>query len=80
MPGRSGRAEGEILNVMGRMLNLKGELVRNAKVEGLAGQRSWALHASEREAARLAGAHQRMQGLLAEKNILLRGMYGWRTP
>jgi hypothetical protein len=44
MPGRPGRAEGEILNVMGRMLN-KGEPVRNAKVEGLAGQRSWALMA-----------------------------------
>jgi protocatechuate 3,4-dioxygenase beta subunit len=33
VPGRSGRAEGEILNVMGRVLNLKGEPVRNAKVE-----------------------------------------------
>jgi protocatechuate 3,4-dioxygenase beta subunit len=31
--GRSGRAEGLILNVMGRVLNLKGEPVRNAKVE-----------------------------------------------
>ena len=33
VPGRSGRAEGEILNVMGRVLNLNGEPVRNAKVE-----------------------------------------------
>src|ERR1700732_5210778 len=33
VPGRPGRAEGEILNVMGRVLNMKGEPVRNAKVE-----------------------------------------------
>ena len=33
VPGRPSRAEGEILNVMGRVLNLKGEPVRNAKVE-----------------------------------------------
>src|SRR5438067_4166811 len=33
VPGRSGRAEGEILNVMGRVLNLKSEPVRNAKIE-----------------------------------------------
>jgi protocatechuate 3,4-dioxygenase beta subunit len=32
-PGRSGRAEGQVLNVMGRVLNLSGEPVRNAKVE-----------------------------------------------
>jgi protocatechuate 3,4-dioxygenase, beta subunit len=32
-PGRPGRAEGQVLNVMGRVLNLKGEPVRNAKVE-----------------------------------------------
>src|SRR5882672_1585537 len=31
--GRSGRAEGQILNVMGKVLNLAGEPVRNAKVE-----------------------------------------------
>lgn len=31
--GRSARAEGQILNVMGRVLNLKGEPVRSAKVE-----------------------------------------------
>ena len=31
--GRPGRAEGLVLNVMGRVLNLKGEPVRNAKVE-----------------------------------------------
>jgi Dioxygenase len=31
--GRPGRAEGQILTVMGRVLNLKGEPVRNAKVE-----------------------------------------------
>jgi protocatechuate 3,4-dioxygenase, beta subunit len=31
--GRSGRAEGQVLNVMGRVLNLSGEPVRNAKVE-----------------------------------------------
>ena len=33
LPGRSGRAEGQILNVMGKVLNLAGEPVRNAKVE-----------------------------------------------
>src|SRR3977135_3846037 len=31
--GRSGRAEGQVLNVMGRVLNLAGEAVRHAKVE-----------------------------------------------
>ena len=31
--GRPGRAQGQVLNVMGRVLNLKGEPVRNAKVE-----------------------------------------------
>jgi protocatechuate 3,4-dioxygenase beta subunit len=31
--GRSGRAEGQVLNVMGRVLNLAGEPMRNAKVE-----------------------------------------------
>jgi len=31
--GRSGRAEGQVLNVMGRVLNLAGEPIRNAKVE-----------------------------------------------
>jgi protocatechuate 3,4-dioxygenase beta subunit len=33
VPGRPGRAEGQVLNVMGRVLNVKGEPVRNAKVE-----------------------------------------------
>src|SRR3974377_2108585 len=33
VPGRSGRAEGQVLNVIGRVLNLSGEPVRNAKVE-----------------------------------------------
>jgi len=33
VPGRSGRAEGQVINVMGRVLNLAGEPVRNAKVE-----------------------------------------------
>jgi protocatechuate 3,4-dioxygenase, beta subunit len=33
VPGRSGRAEGQVLNVMGRVLNLSGEPVRNAKIE-----------------------------------------------
>src|SRR6266702_8790091 len=33
VPGRPGRAKGQVLNVMGRVLNLKGEPVRNAKVE-----------------------------------------------
>src|SRR3984893_3645805 len=33
VPGRSGRAEGQVLMVMGRVLNLSGEPVRNAKVE-----------------------------------------------
>src|SRR5438477_11474786 len=31
--GRSGRAEGQVLNVIGRVLNLAGEPVRTAKVE-----------------------------------------------
>ena len=33
VPGRSGRAEGQVLNVMGRVLNLSGEPVRNARIE-----------------------------------------------
>lgn len=33
VPGRPGRAEGLVLNVAGRVLNLKGESVRNAKIE-----------------------------------------------
>ena len=33
IPGRSGRAEGQVLNVVGQVLNLAGEPVRNAKVE-----------------------------------------------
>jgi protocatechuate 3,4-dioxygenase, beta subunit len=32
-PGRPGRAEGLVLNVMGRVLNLKGAPVRNATIE-----------------------------------------------
>jgi protocatechuate 3,4-dioxygenase, beta subunit len=31
--GRSGHAAGQVLNVMGRVLNLEGEPVRNAKIE-----------------------------------------------
>jgi Dioxygenase len=33
VPGRTGRAEGQILNVMGRVLNIKGEPVRGTKLE-----------------------------------------------
>src|SRR5947207_1865254 len=33
VPGRPGRAAGLVLNVVGRVLNLKGEPVRNANVE-----------------------------------------------
>jgi protocatechuate 3,4-dioxygenase, beta subunit len=33
MAGRSGRAEGQVLYVMGRVLNLAGQPVRNAKIE-----------------------------------------------
>jgi protocatechuate 3,4-dioxygenase, beta subunit len=33
IPGRPGRAEGQVINVMGRVLNLLGEPVRDAKVE-----------------------------------------------
>jgi hypothetical protein len=33
VPGRPGRAAGLVLNVMGRVLNLRGEPVRNAKVK-----------------------------------------------
>jgi len=32
-PGRQGRAQGQVLNVMGRVLNLSGEPVRDAKIE-----------------------------------------------
>jgi protocatechuate 3,4-dioxygenase beta subunit len=32
-PGRSGRAAGQVLDVTGQVLNLKGEPVRNAKIE-----------------------------------------------
>jgi len=33
LPGRNGRAAGQVLNVMGRVLNIKGEPVRGAKLE-----------------------------------------------
>jgi protocatechuate 3,4-dioxygenase beta subunit len=33
VPGRPGRAEGQLLNVTGRVLNIKGEPVRGAKLE-----------------------------------------------
>jgi protocatechuate 3,4-dioxygenase beta subunit len=33
LPGRAGRAEGQVLNVTGRVLNIKGEPVRGAKLE-----------------------------------------------
>jgi protocatechuate 3,4-dioxygenase, beta subunit len=33
LPGKPGRASGQILNVMGRVLNVKGEPVRGAKLE-----------------------------------------------
>ena len=33
LPGKSGRASGQILNVMGRVLNVKGEPVRGATLE-----------------------------------------------
>src|SRR5690348_14371615 len=33
VPGRSGRAAGQILNVMGRVLNTAGEPVRGATIE-----------------------------------------------
>jgi protocatechuate 3,4-dioxygenase, beta subunit len=33
VPGRAGRANGQVLNVIGRVLNLAGEPVRNAKIE-----------------------------------------------
>jgi protocatechuate 3,4-dioxygenase, beta subunit len=33
VPGRPGRAEGQVLNVMGQVLNLSSEPVRNAKIE-----------------------------------------------
>jgi protocatechuate 3,4-dioxygenase, beta subunit len=33
LPGRSGRAQGQMLNVMGQVLNLSGDPVRNATVE-----------------------------------------------
>ncbi len=46
VPGRSGRAEGQMLNVMGRVLNLAGESVRKGR--SVASQYLRALHASER--------------------------------
>jgi protocatechuate 3,4-dioxygenase beta subunit len=33
IPGRPGRAQGQIINVMGRVLNISGDPVRNAMVE-----------------------------------------------
>jgi protocatechuate 3,4-dioxygenase beta subunit len=33
VPGRNGRAAGQVLNVMGRVLNVSGDLVRGARVE-----------------------------------------------
>jgi len=33
LSGRSARAEGQVINVMGRVLDLAGEPVRNAKIE-----------------------------------------------
>ncbi len=33
VPGRPGRAEGQVLNVMGRVLNLKGDPIGGAKLE-----------------------------------------------
>jgi protocatechuate 3,4-dioxygenase beta subunit len=33
LPGRAGRAEGQLIDVMGRVLNLSGEPVRNAGIE-----------------------------------------------
>ena len=33
LPGRAGRAEGQLLNVTGRVLNIKGEPVRGARLE-----------------------------------------------
>jgi protocatechuate 3,4-dioxygenase beta subunit len=33
LPGHSGRAQGQVLNVMGRVLDLSGEPVANAKIE-----------------------------------------------
>jgi protocatechuate 3,4-dioxygenase beta subunit len=33
VPGRSGRARGQVINVMGRVLNLSGEPVPNARIE-----------------------------------------------
>src|SRR5712671_1589662 len=33
VPGRPGRAQGQVINVMGRVLNLAGEPVRNARIE-----------------------------------------------
>jgi protocatechuate 3,4-dioxygenase beta subunit len=33
LPGHSGRAQGQVINVMGRILNLSGEPVGNAKIE-----------------------------------------------
>ena len=44
LPGRSGRAKGQVLNVMGRVMNIAGEPVRGAKVEVWQANASGGIH------------------------------------
>nr|WP_281721513.1 protocatechuate 3,4-dioxygenase [Nitrosomonas nitrosa] len=54
VPGRPGRAEGLVLNIMGRVLNLKGEPVRNATIEvWQANSHGRYVHSSDRNPAPL---------------------------
>jgi protocatechuate 3,4-dioxygenase, beta subunit len=54
VPGRTGRADGQILNVMGRVLNIKGEPVRGAKLEiWQANRYGRYVHAADRNSAPL---------------------------
>jgi protocatechuate 3,4-dioxygenase beta subunit len=54
VPGRPGRAEGQVINVMGRVLNLAGQAVRDAKVEvWQANTRGRYTHPSDRNPAPL---------------------------
>src|SRR3954454_3284577 len=48
VPGRPGRAEGQVINVMGRVLNLTGQFCSRRKSRGLASQHSRPLYTSQR--------------------------------
>jgi protocatechuate 3,4-dioxygenase beta subunit len=76
VPGRPGRAEGQILNVMGRVLNLKGEPVRNAKVEvWQANAHGRYTHPSDHNPAPLDPNFEGSAGLTADSD----GRYRFKT-